>query len=774
MKARIFRTACDRFSTQIQRQNYYVKLLFSYLALIVFCVSGMSVVAYHILYTSEQNLLIKENDRILYQFQNTIDNLIFSKTDDIAVKILEDSTSSSALTRYFTESMDHHIYGMNDVMKYCTTIRALNPILRSVGIYYENNRLYISSDGVEAENYGSRTEGSLLEKCRRILAFSSESRYWCMMEEPVFSGNPAQPQTEYSVCLVRRIERFKGHDGALILALDENAISQSIRKTSPDSLDSILICDSVGTIISYSDKSYIGKNISSLNSRLADPGQCNDSIVSINGTPSLCSFCESASTGWKYVTFTSLAGLNQAGEKLLNSLLLIALCTLLAAALLSLVPSSLLAAPVRALEALCSRMNRRNKAEEVLPALNLNTLPAEISNQMTRIKEITPLMQDMLLSDLLFSPDLNRQEMMDRMRLIEFEFLMPKFCVVSIQKADAEAGSSPKPDEKKLCQQARGFFEPNHVLLFEIPRYDACFILLNFEMDFPQLKTLLAAWAEQAGAEVRIGAGGCAEDLREISGSCRQAVCGLSYFFLFRDRNLIFSDDVQPLESGGKGPEPELLHQLEAALEAANSQKASAAAAQIARALQSGKNSLAAVRTTLQICCTYLAHAMQKMAVGNDSGVQELTARARDLQDFLRQYESAMQEFFALVESRRSDTNRLQVGRAEEYIQKNICNRNLSLQMVADYLLVSPSHLSKIFKIETGNTFIDYVIDLKLKESRRLLLGSSLSIEEISETMGYSTPQYFISRFKAAYGITPKQFRSSSPDSPFLRQEAGL
>ncbi|MEG1381226.1 MAG: helix-turn-helix transcriptional regulator, partial [Ruthenibacterium sp.] len=66
---------------------------------------------------------------------------------------------------------------------------------------------------------------------------------------------------------------------------------------------------------------------------------------------------------------------------------------------------------------------------------------------------------------------------------------------------------------------------------------------------------------------------------------------------------------------------------------------------------------------------------------------------------------------------------------------------------------------SKIFKSETGITFIDYVIDKKLELSRKLLLTTDKKVEDISTEAGYSTSQYFISRFKRTYGFTPKEYR---------------
>lgn len=77
---------------------------------------------------------------------------------------------------------------------------------------------------------------------------------------------------------------------------------------------------------------------------------------------------------------------------------------------------------------------------------------------------------------------------------------------------------------------------------------------------------------------------------------------------------------------------------------------------------------------------------------------------------------------------------------------------------VASHLFISESKLRNSFKKEVGLTVGDY-IDLCVFRHAKLLLQSQLSMEQISNQLGFCDQFYFSRRFKQRYGITPSQYR---------------
>jgi two-component system, response regulator YesN len=99
------------------------------------------------------------------------------------------------------------------------------------------------------------------------------------------------------------------------------------------------------------------------------------------------------------------------------------------------------------------------------------------------------------------------------------------------------------------------------------------------------------------------------------------------------------------------------------------------------------------------------------------------------------------------------------VDRMVEYIQDNY-RRDIGISEISEYIGMSYSHVRKIFKMEVGQSIVDYINSMRIKEAKALLLGKELSIKNIAATLGYNNDQSFERYFKKIVGITPGEFRS--------------
>ncbi len=92
-------------------------------------------------------------------------------------------------------------------------------------------------------------------------------------------------------------------------------------------------------------------------------------------------------------------------------------------------------------------------------------------------------------------------------------------------------------------------------------------------------------------------------------------------------------------------------------------------------------------------------------------------------------------------------------------------NSSLSIQLcvgdVAAKSLVSVSTLTKKFKTEIGTTVSSHIQRTVMMEATNLLLNTPLTIQQISERLGFCYQSYFSRCFKTWYGVTPQQCRSS-------------
>ncbi|QTH42065.1 response regulator transcription factor [Cohnella sp. LGH] len=126
-------------------------------------------------------------------------------------------------------------------------------------------------------------------------------------------------------------------------------------------------------------------------------------------------------------------------------------------------------------------------------------------------------------------------------------------------------------------------------------------------------------------------------------------------------------------------------------------------------------------------------------------------------QDVLRLLE-AVDEIVRELSSH--EKNRLTVE-TERYLREHF-REELTLQMVANELHVSPIYLGRLFKAETGEFFSDYLNRLRLEDAMQQLAGTSLKASEIASLCGFSDSNYFFRKFKQKIGMSPTEYRTAA------------
>lgn len=106
-----------------------------------------------------------------------------------------------------------------------------------------------------------------------------------------------------------------------------------------------------------------------------------------------------------------------------------------------------------------------------------------------------------------------------------------------------------------------------------------------------------------------------------------------------------------------------------------------------------------------------------------------------------------------------SDRYSVLIARVKQFVQDHYGDDRLSLNDAARHVNVSPSHLSKVFSQETGKTFIEYVMETRIKKAMELLLSTKAKSYEIAFRVGYQDPHYFSNVFKRMTGMTIRDFR---------------
>jgi AraC-like DNA-binding protein len=93
-----------------------------------------------------------------------------------------------------------------------------------------------------------------------------------------------------------------------------------------------------------------------------------------------------------------------------------------------------------------------------------------------------------------------------------------------------------------------------------------------------------------------------------------------------------------------------------------------------------------------------------------------------------------------------------------EYVERNYAD-SITLTEAAVLAKMSVPQFVRLFKKVAGMSFVRYLTHVRLSRSVRLLKESSLTIAEVAYQVGFSDQSYFDRRFKAAFGLTPRDFR---------------
>jgi AraC-like DNA-binding protein len=107
----------------------------------------------------------------------------------------------------------------------------------------------------------------------------------------------------------------------------------------------------------------------------------------------------------------------------------------------------------------------------------------------------------------------------------------------------------------------------------------------------------------------------------------------------------------------------------------------------------------------------------------------------------------------------------VQLLRARQCIEDNLVDPDLSPEMIARAIFVSPRYLHAIFHDE-GTSVSRYVIHRRLERSRRDLADARLAhltIADIAARLGFKDASHFTRVFKAAYGVSPREHRAGGP-----------
>lgn len=141
---------------------------------------------------------------------------------------------------------------------------------------------------------------------------------------------------------------------------------------------------------------------------------------------------------------------------------------------------------------------------------------------------------------------------------------------------------------------------------------------------------------------------------------------------------------------------------------------------------------------------------------------QEVMMRLSECRTLSQMHNCALREFYAFMDDIRNQASKNSqnlIRSAKTYILEHYAEEDFRLTDIADELYVNYSYLSSLFKQETGDTLSSYLLEQRMKRAKELLADPKLTMEEISQQVGYQNVKVFYRTFKRFYNDSPRSYQ---------------
>lgn len=266
---------------------------------------------------------------------------------------------------------------------------------------------------------------------------------------------------------------------------------------------------------------------------------------------------------------------------------------------------------------------------------------------------------------------------------------------------------------------------------------------------------------EVIGIEVSVGIGSWVKTPDQFWLSYRMATKAIQYRYLLggnlmldmeeqrTDQNISLREDLELFENAIKTGKKESMDRMISKME----QDIKAALVDKSRACMYLQQILRSVNNV----CEFVNTDTEKSVRNQESVLMKVTQQ-ETFQKAIGLVKEYVQKSFEARQSMNSSNGQRQATLAMDYIQNNYMDTELSLNSICSYLNISTSYFSTIFKEETGETFIEALVRIRMEKARELLSNTTLKNYEIAEKVGFADPHYFGISFKKMTGKTPTEY----------------
>ncbi len=267
------------------------------------------------------------------------------------------------------------------------------------------------------------------------------------------------------------------------------------------------------------------------------------------------------------------------------------------------------------------------------------------------------------------------------------------------------------------------------------------------------------------GVNISAGIGNACTELIDLSHSLEEAETALDYRILVGPNQAVFIQDIEPKsEERFAINEKEIMAVIRDIKFGTPEDIEQTIRGQIVK-LEQANISMVALQTYFM----EMAVEITRLSRVYELDAEQLDGMELYFQGSVKDFESlqAMGERFisiclnlrGQIRRERTDATKLLIDKAKQYIEEKYGDPEISVEKLCNFLNLSPTYFSTLFKKETNMSFVNYLTQVRLESAIRLLNTTEEKAYIISEMVGYMDPNYFSYVFKKKYGISPSKYR---------------
>lgn len=404
------------------------------------------------------------------------------------------------------------------------------------------------------------------------------------------------------------------------------------------------------------------------------------------------------------------------------------------------------------------------------------------SNEYKRLKllldESRPYLKEKFLNELI-QGELPTDEIAEKLSYFDLDLSSGVFQAALLETEHPGAGINQSTEDKlilrmQVIEAVRAYFRNDlKITVFFDNNHKTVLFNADPEIDFTECcETLQIFLANKIKCIVSIGIGNPCMGFENIRQTYREAYYALSYGAVIGKNQVISFSAVdlslkKPLRMQNKQYD-----EFEFCLKAGLAEKAAGLFSSFCEGIRpDGGNAIETIwviaSNTISVILSVINETGLKISNVFEDGDEPFkhVFRIRSLPEMKEYMNSLIYRTAHLMEKLKSKKVNKTINEIKEYINGSIASSSLSLATVAAKFYLNPSYLSRIFKQETGQTFIEYLTKARMELAVKLLGETEMRAYEVAERVGIQDPHYFSICFKKYTGISINDYRKSSGNS---------